>query len=1087
MTHVAGRHDEHYRVRDEELLVGLRRELQGPSPDAAPEDRDEVLSQDAPIDRYVVGVLYPRPADSAAADRLRDAGQDKDGPGSAPLLSRKDGEESATADEVGASASRRPSAMGLTFAVDPDESPSIVVHAQAALYEPTDAEGRPVPARRAEARTTSDQQEQWRRRVLSLPSTTIDVSTPDPKIDVPLGDRAALRVNVRRPHPTSGTVTVTVTLVNTQRVGEHDLQDAASLFQCGLTVRATNGSSAFVERTAPGAAHDDEVATSRLLHRHAPTFAVGHGCAAVWDWPAPPVGMTESRKAAVTEVRTEFLPAVEVLLADSNPEIDSSSLSMLALAEGSDTDVLDALETLAAGYEQWIDRKRTEAVALRGTQYGPPALEQVETCREALRRIRAGIALLGDPDKPELMRAFRLANRAMADQRARSAWVKGGRAGVPDPAAGRWRPFQIAFVLLCLSGIDDPEHEDRGIADLLWFPTGGGKTEAYLGLIAFTAFLRRIRRGADGGGVTVLMRYTLRLLTLQQFERAAILLCAMEHMRRDLVPELGPEEFSIGMWVGRSATPNTLEEADEKLNELRKDLGRRLATENPVQLHACPWCGTRLDARDYQVDRGARRMRVRCPGPDCDFADGLPVHLIDEAVYAARPTLVIATVDKFASMPWRPATAALFNRNDPTDRTPPPELIVQDELHLISGPLGTLTGLYETAVDALSGRPKVIASTATIRRAADQGLSLFARGVRQFPPAGLDSRDSWFAVETPREEKASRLYVGLLAPGTSQSTLLIRTYATLMHRAKQARTDDEVRDAYWSLVGYFNSLRLLSAAELQVHDDVVDYLELLAEREGVEVRSSANYSELTSRVDASDIPARLKGIEKRLPDEDTVDVLLATNMIAVGVDVDRLGLMAVTGQPQTTAEYIQATSRVGRAHPGLVAVMLNATRSRDRSHYENFLHFHSALYREVESTSVTPFSARARERGLHAVVVALARILLPEARPNDAAGRVESYEHLLRGKVREILLTRVAGIVPAEREAVARSFDEFVDWWCAEADLHGRLYFEPQRGDRTPSLLKSYDDESQDAEAWPTLWSLRDVDAESALFMEASR
>ncbi|MDV5146008.1 helicase-related protein [Streptomyces sp. SBC-4] len=1085
MTHVEGRHAEHYRVRDEELLAGLRRELLGPAPEAVPDDRDEVLVQDAPIDRYLTGILYPRSANAAAEERIREDENEQDGPDRVAMSSRDGAEESDTTDETGAAGSRRPSSLGLTFAVDPAISDAIVIQARAAVYEATDAEGRPVPARRAEARTTSDQQERWRRKELALAETTVDVTSPDPALRVELGHGAALRVNVRRPYAVSGTVTVTVTLINTQRIGEYDLQDASSLFQCGLTVRAASGSSAFVERPSPVAAHDPEVATSRLLHRHAPTFAVGHGCAAEWDWTPPPIGMTDSVRAAVTEVRTEFVPTVEVLLTDSNPEIDSSALSMLGLAESSDTEVLDALKALAAGYEHWIDRKEAEAAALAGTPHEKPAGDQVEACREALGRIRAGIELLGD--KPDLMRAFRLANRAMADQRARSAWLKAGRVGVPDASVGRWRPFQIAFVLLCLAGIDDPKHDDRDIADLLWFPTGGGKTEAYLGLIAFTAFLRRIRRGAGGGGVTVLMRYTLRLLTLQQFERAAILLCAMELMRRDLPDELGVEAFSIGMWVGRSATPNTLKEAESKLVELRKDLDKRLATMNPVQLHACSWCGTRLDARDYEVHTDDKRMHVRCPGTGCVFSDGLPVHLIDEAVYDARPTLVIATVDKFASMPWRPATSALFNLDDPSDRTPPPELIVQDELHLISGPLGTLTGLYETAVDALADHPKVIASTATIRRAAAQGRSLFDRDVRQFPPAGLDSRDSWFAVETPREEKASRRYVGLLAPGTSQSTLLIRTYATLMHRAKQARTEDAVRDAYWSLVGYFNSLRLLSAAELQVHDDVVAYLELLAEREGVEVRSTTNYSELTSRVDASDIPTRLKGVEKRLPDADAVDVLLATNMIAVGVDVDRLGLMAVMGQPQTTAEYIQATSRVGRAHPGLVAVMLNATRSRDRSHYENFLHFHSALYREVESTSVTPFSARARDRGLHAVIVALTRILLPEARLNDAAGRVEAYEHRLRKDIKDVLLKRVAGIVPEETEAVSHAFDEFVDWWCAEADVHGGLFFEPKKGDRTPSLLKSYDDESEDAEAWRTLWSLRDVDAESALFMEATR
>ncbi|MFF7769612.1 helicase-related protein [Streptomyces massasporeus] len=1080
MTHVAGRHSEHYRVRDEELLVGLRRELLGPAEVAGPGDRDEVLTQDAPIDRYLTGVLYPR----ASKERKVENADEQNGQDDAPVPSRNDVEESGSALDVGAAGDRRPSSMGLTFAVDPTESGgSIVVSSRAAVYEPTDADGNPIAARRAEARTTAEQREQWRRRELQLPDQHIDVTAPasgEPRVLVP--GKVALHVVVRRRDRNTDTVTVTVTLINTQSVGEWDLQDAFSLFQCGLTVRAANGSTAFVERPAPSSAHDPEIATSRLLHRHAPTFAVGHGCSAAWDWTPPPIGVTDTVKAAVAEVRSEFVPSVEVLLTDSNPEIDSSTLRMLGLADNSDAEVLSALEGLATGYERWIERKSAEADALRRSTHEESARDQVRACGEALGRIREGIELLRD--KPDLMLAFRLANRAMAHQRARSKWVKDGRIGAPDPAAGEWRPFQIAFVLLCLAGIDDREHPDRKISDLLWFPTGGGKTEAYLGLIALTSFLRRIRKGVDGGGVTVLMRYTLRLLTLQQFERAATLLCAMEQLRRH-TPELGHEEFSVGMWVGRSATPNTLAEADAKLDQLRADLDKRLATENPVQLHACPWCGTRLDARAYEVDEDAKRMHVRCPAAECAFADGLPVHLIDEAVYDARPTLVIATVDKFASMPWRPATSALFNLDDPEDGTPPPELIVQDELHLISGPLGTLTGLYETAVDALAGCPKVIASTATIRRAADQGLRLFARQVRQFPPAGLDSRDSWFAVETPREEKASRRYVGLLAPGTSQSTLLIRTYATLLHRAMHADTEDKVRDAYWSLVGYFNSLRLLSAAELQVHDDVVAYLELLAEREGVGVRSVANYSELTSRIDASEIPARLKGIERKLLDEDTVDVLLATNMIAVGVDVDRLGLMAVMGQPQTTAEYIQATSRVGRAHPGLVAVMLNSSRPRDRSHYESFQHFHSALYREVESTSVTPFSARASERGLHAVIVALARIMIPAARPNEGAGKVESYSDVLEGRIKSVLMDRVSAVTPEETDSVARDFDRFVEWWRKEASNHS-LLFEPKRGSRAPSLLKSYDDESERT-AYSTLWSLRDVDAETALFMEGTR
>lgn len=387
-------------------------------------------------------------------------------------------------------------------------------------------------------------------------------------------------------------------------------------------------------------------------------------------------------------------------------------------------------------------------------------------------------------------------------------------------------------------------------------------------------------------------------------------------------------------------------------------------------------------------------------------------------------------------------------------------------------------------MDTLAARPKIIASTATIRRADEQGARLFARRVEQFPPAGLDARDSWFAVETPADGKAARRYVGLLTSSTSQSTLLIRVYAALLHRAAVHDAPPEVKDAYWTLVGYFNSLRLLSAAELQVLDDVQDRLEYVSARDGSKPRTVNGLTELSSRANASDISRRLKELERGLPQADVLDVLLATNMISVGVDVDRLGLMAVMGQPQTTAEYIQATSRVGRRHPGLVAVMLNSARSRDRSHYEDFHHFHSALYREVESSSVTPFSSRARDRGLHAVVVALTRLMLPEAAANDRAARIEDFLPALERLVRPAVLERVARVEPHELEATALAFDSFVEWWRDAAHVSPSLVYEAPRGTRTPALLSSYDDESPHATGWPTLWSLRDVDASSPFFEE---
>ncbi|MCX3063636.1 helicase-related protein [Streptomyces beihaiensis] len=1074
-------HGAHYAAR-RGLLEALRRELSGPVEADGPDALAEVLTDDAPITRYVVGVLHPQREATALP---YDPGADPDaGLDEAPLVAGGGPDDGGVPDPPTAG-DRKPSSAGLTFAVAPAIAASITVTARAAVYEPVDENGNRIEAGRATARTTDEQRENWRRRQLTLKSPSFDVTSPGRKCE-PLGDGGAeLHVHIRRPSPVDGTVTVTVTLVNGNRIGENQLADAHALFQPELRVTAEGGAGAIVERQASRGSFDAEVDASRLLHRHAPTFAVGHGCAAEWTWRPAQVGLIDKQPAAVEEVRTQFLPHHEVLLADSNAEIERiapAALSMNGLATRSDRDIVADLTALAEGYAAWVAAKRAEMSELADGPHEDAARQQIESCAEALRRLRAGIEVLAD--KPDVMRAFRLANQVMTDQRSRGEWIKDGRQGSPDRDAAKWRPFQIAFVLLCLAGIEDPKHPDRKISDLLWFPTGGGKTEAYLGLIAFTTFLRRLRRVADGGGVTVLMRYTLRLLTLQQFERAAILMCAMEKLRRTMPEELGGEEISLGMWVGQSATPNTLERARTRLDDVA-DKGE-LDKENPVQLQVCPWCGTGLDHTDYCVDESARRMWVRCRDSDCDFAGGLPVHLVDEAVYAARPTLVIATVDKFASMPWRAQTAALFNR-DRNDGTPPPELIVQDELHLISGPLGTLTGLYETAVDALCDTPKVIASTATIRRAADQGRSLFDREVRQFPPAGLDARDSWFAVEASRDDKASREYVGLFAPGTSQSTLLIRTYATLLHQAMRADLDPVVRDTYWTLVGYFNSLRLLSAAKLQVEDDVRDYLRLLAKRDGIEPREVDIVAELTSRLRASEVPAELKNLDRRFGDPEAVDVLLATNMIAVGVDVGRLGLMAVMGQPQTTAEYIQATSRVGRRHPGMVAVMLNSTRARDRSHYENFQYFHSALYRQVESTSVTPFSSRSRDRGLHAVIVALTRILVPELRENHKAGDIVDHLDRVEALVRPMFLDRVARVAPKEAEATEAAFDEFIAWWREAAVRHGRLLYDPYNGQGTPSLLRPFDDRSEVAPAWSTLWSMRDVDAETALFMEATR
>ena len=829
---------------------------------------------------------------------------------------------------------------------------------------------------------------------------------------------------------------------------------------------------AFVERRAPELrGNDEDMRMYRLLYRHAVGFAVGHGCSAEWE-----ISTESASKAKL--IRSTFTPQHDLRLADSNPAI--RSVPMKLLADGNRSSVISELTDLLNGYRTWIRYQVREAQSLSG-ELRQTALRNIKECKASLIRISNGLGLLASDD--QAWYAFQLANAAMLEQRARTVWLKAGKPpGEPSKDdSHQWRPFQIAFILLCIEGIVDSTCDDRETTDLLWFPTGGGKTEAYLGLIAFTTFLRRLRNPDRGAGVTVLMRYTLRLLTIQQFERAALLMCCCEEMRRKNRNLLGTEPIRIGLWVGRGATPNTLDEARAALNKFRQAV---VPTEkNPVQLRSCPWCGQALDHRNYYISNADRRLVISCRNVSCEFESELPVCLVDQDIYGKRPTLIIATVDKFAALPWNEQTANLFNIGS---AEPPPELIIQDELHLISGPLGTLTGLYETAIDAVcslaGASPKVVASTATIRRAGNQVRGIFDRSVRQFPPPGIDARDSYFAEEVGPDQKGTRLYLGLMAPGTSQTTLMVRTYAALLQFSADLPASPDVRDPYWTLLGYFNSLRVLAGAKLQVQDDVEDRTELLARESGTVKRALGEQIEMTSREASADIPSHLKRMAIRHPDRAALDVILATNMISVGVDIDRLGLMVVMGQPQATSEYIQATSRVGRQFPGLVMTLFNASRSRDRSHYESFVTYHSALYRQVESTSVTPFSSRARDRGLHAVLIALARLTLRDFRANNSAAQVSDLRVRLSPVIATIL-QRVESVAADEGNATKAQLESIIAKWAQAAYDDPNLvfsdYFHPDRA----LLVDAARDDIDWGHKFPTLQSLRDVDMSSNLYL----
>jgi hypothetical protein len=886
-----------------------------------------------------------------------------------------------------------------------------------------------------------------------------------------------------------------------------------------------------------------------LLYRHAREFATGHGVAAGWN-PANADGQT-------AEIFTEFIPDHEVpLVVAPGEQTGGASLDMKTLADAHDSGEMKALlEPMLTAYESWIralGHASSSPDIQNNGQLRDAAKVSIERCTECATRMRAGLALLARD--LHMFQAFRFANRAMWDQRIHSLWASSNRKkrtvdGLPaqfdTPANRTWRPFQMGFMLLNLRGIAEADSDDRRLVDLLWFPTGGGKTEAYLGLSAFTIALRRLRGTAydmaADAGVSIIMRYTLRLLTLQQFQRAAALVCACELLRRNDEATWGREPFRIGVWVGRDTTPNTFADSQKALDDIHE--GKTPRSGSPIQLVSCPRCGTALVNESgvpkkgtYQLDTTSQRTLVWCPNTQCAFSAensmgrGLPVVVVDDEIYRTCPSLVVATVDKFARIPFKGETRALFgmrNRFSQTyghiteahgdkvggrklrDATPaprllPPDLIIQDELHLISGPLGTMVGLYETLVDYASrvlipGRTslpaKVIASTATIRRAAQQVRQLYGgRQLAIFPPVGLSARDSFFAREMPvdpgDESTAGRLYIGVNAPGSSTKTLLVRVYSILLATVgAELQADAAAADAYGTLVGYFNSMRALGGAKRLVEDDVaLVRLRYLAQQRALPRRYINDLEELTSRTDSWKIPALLQRLDSTFPrgtGQWPVDVLLATNMISVGVDIDRLGLMVVTGQPKTTAEYIQATSRVGRKYPGLIVTMYNWMGARDLSHYERFHSYHAALYRYVEAISVTPFSSRALDRGLRGVFAAMNRLLGEHMSRDGDAENFDPTAHETIDIIDEIH-QRAAALVGNDNAQLvrARLLSHRDDWAHLSDDL--LLYAwqnESQRPiDNARVLLRTSG--THNPGEWPTPSSLREVEAAAAFFVD---
>lgn len=876
---------------------------------------------------------------------------------------------------------------------------------------------------------------------------------------------------------------VTISLCNAQEVSDGQTgrdyvfeRAEKTLFEAGLRCVIDAGDVGFYPRVDRSLL-DQEEQEIELQYAHRHIYAIGHGCAADW----------EVKDGKVVELRSETMPAVEVpqMTADTGSEGEPVlSLARLADIDNAHATLLPELDDFISGYANWVANQQGDISGLPADDHAA-ASRMVERMNTAVSRMRVGLRLLGDNAQARL--AFALANRAMLDQMRQHDYLQ-GKPRADD--AYRWRPFQLAFLLTTLESTANDDSEFRDTVDLIWFPTGGGKTEAYLGLIAFQIALRRLRFSDTGGGTVVLMRYTLRLLTRDQFIRATRLICALELIRRER-DDLGSAPITIGMWVGEATSPNTFQKAAELVNKALA------AGENPpLVLSHCLWCGQEFEAaRNY--DSTTQHFHFLCRNPDCSFGaspDGiLPCNVVDEALYAEPPTMLVATVDKFARLAWEERANAFFGGT----RHRAPELIIQDELHLIASALGSVAGLYEAAIDTvlqLRGvYPKYIASTATIRMADQQVKRLYGREVAVFPPPGLNCDDAYFARTVPLEQRAGRIYVGYLAPMLNRQQCLAPLAAALLlapHVLFESEQDArELLDAWWTQVVYHGSLKGVGNSHTAFASDVRDFMRLLSgatdaqaqenEKAKKQERSTPSIAQLTSLQTAAQNAEIFARLSKTREEDGCLDAVLATNMISVGLDVARLALMIINGQPLTTAEYIQASSRVGRSEaPGVVFANYYREQARSLSHYESFRPYHEAFYRFVEPTSVTPYTYQARLRALPAALVIVMRHGGFGLLNNSAAANFDPDDSQVSQAV-EQLKRRCVLSAPDQVDEVSGHIDALIADWQIEVErcriAPRKLEYQvPDKDKGRDRLLYNHDDRIRGL--WQTLQSLRNVE-----------
>ena len=1070
-------------VEARKKLVGwLRSQLIGPA--------GEGSVRMSPLDRYPTGVLHPVEPDVTGIDPAS-TGRDE---AESNLHDEPDEDEESThsgsesdAPTLARPARRRryvpPSSVGFSCYVRGHVRLSVT--AAAAVYGGTEERGE---RGRFQAREYTRSE---------LPETTVawpGTAVASETVETLWKGRAGIDIRAR-PHGNGCILTVTLcnrSELDSDTPARERTRDrvSKSLFEARLECVVEGGELVDYPRVDPSLLTEEEQELE-LQYREQRIYAVGHGAAANWD----------VRPGHAARIWSEFMPDAEVPMMTVNIGGDDAVLHLARLAEAP---MLDELDRFVGGYAGWVAEQERIASRLPSGAEQAAAHRICDRMNVALDRMRACVQTLRNDRLAA--ESFRLANRAMLDQMRRVDRIAGRETGPEDY---RWRPFQLAFLLTVMVSAIREDDEFRDVLDLIWFPTGGGKTEAYLGLIAFLIVWRRLKYPGSGAGTAAFMRYTLRLLTRQQFERAARMVCALELIRRRDPERLGDAPIDIGIWVGSAISPNRFDGAKELVEKIRAG---RTEARYELLLERCPWCGTPFDGT-HGYHSTEEKFHFHCVDPGCEFGTDprpLPCNVVDEALYEQPPSLLIGTIDKFARVAWEERTGAFFGAGTGSR---PPELVIQDELHLITGPLGSVAGLYEAGLDTLlvrlGVRPKYIASTATIRMAREQVRRLYARELAVFPPPGLSHGDSYFA-RTDRE-RPGRLYVGYLAPMLDQQHCMAPLAAALLAGPQAVFNGDpdldDLLDAWWTLVVYHGSLKGVGNSHNAFVTDVRDFgRRLTGELQEARRTGSAGESEdvagevdfssdrfhsprvaqLTSRRTAQDNAETFERLAHPREEDDCLDAVLATNMVSVGLDVARLALMIVNGQPLTTAEYIQASSRVGRADvPGLVLANYYRHQARSLSHYETFRPYHESFYRFVEPSSVTPHTWQVRSRALHAALVIAVRHGCAGLRSNTSAGRFNLDAPEVRAAIAELARRcERAAAEPGQGRDTASHLDRLAGEWHDEAyrceQEHRQLNYETRENERNADRLLYTHGESRRG-LWATLHSMRNVEGTGSL------